>query len=478
MERGLGRRVAVALLVVLGLLLLAGSTSMPGRALAAFPGANGKIAFESLRDGADGNFHDNLYTMNADGSAQANLTRDRFHLDLVDPPAWSPDGNRIAFAGTVAGFGGSFGIIVMDADGSNARQVASVCADSLVWSPNGRTIAFAGCAGDQPDIYVVNSDSSGLNRLTSSGGYDPEWSPDGRKLLFTCKSGICVMNADGSAQTNLTKNLHDIGFFLSPHWSPDGRTIAFVAYDKSGGLALDVMNADGSDLRELAPDPTEPAWSPDGMKIAFESGSGSACCAIFAVNADGSDLTRLTSGRFFGHPEWSPDGRKILFTAYHEIYVMNADGSDQTNLTLTDPEKPPDDFPSWQTVPSADLALSSTARTSTVRRGRRLTYTITLHNAGPSNAMAVVVSDRLPTQTGFLTIHASEGKCSHPPRHSTGTVACSLGLQLTGTSWSARIVVETGVKRTIRNTIRVTSSTPDPNPANNAATIRATVGVR
>ena len=62
----------------------------PGQAGAAFPGANGKIAFQSDRDG---NFE--VYVINADGSGQTNLANDPAN---DGNPAWSPDGMKIAFA--------------------------------------------------------------------------------------------------------------------------------------------------------------------------------------------------------------------------------------------------------------------------------------------------------------------------------------------------------------------------------------------
>lgn len=63
--------------------------SQPGPATAAFPGANGKIAFSSSRDG---NYE--VYAMNADGSGQTRLTS---NTGVDAQPAWSPNGTKIAF---------------------------------------------------------------------------------------------------------------------------------------------------------------------------------------------------------------------------------------------------------------------------------------------------------------------------------------------------------------------------------------------
>src|SRR6266542_603186 len=81
----------ISLLGMLG--LLAGMLALTiGPALAAFPGTNGKITFESNRDG-----NNEIYVMNADGSGQMNLTNNG--ADDVQP-AFSPDGTKIAFAST------------------------------------------------------------------------------------------------------------------------------------------------------------------------------------------------------------------------------------------------------------------------------------------------------------------------------------------------------------------------------------------
>src|SRR6266508_3430575 len=165
-----------------------------------------------------------------------------------------------------------------------------------------------------------------------------------------------VMNADGSGQRDLTRELGLDGF---PGWSPDGEKILFGS-ERDGNWEIYLMNADGSGQRRLTSEAARAsgvAWSPDGQKIAFggwprAGGNGE----IYVMNADGSGLRNLT--RSPGHdvaPAWSPDGRKIVFTRSRamtifepwedvEIYVMNADGSDQRNLTRN---RAFDSYPAW-----------------------------------------------------------------------------------------------------------------------------------
>src|SRR2546430_1816752 len=117
------------LLVVLAL------TCLPGRdAQAAFPGANGKIAFMSDRDR-----YAEIYVMNADGSVQLRLTNKA--AGDADP-AWSPDGRQIVFDSTRDGEGE---VYVMNADGSGQLRLTNNAAfDAFsAWSPDGQRIAFA-----------------------------------------------------------------------------------------------------------------------------------------------------------------------------------------------------------------------------------------------------------------------------------------------------------------------------------------------
>jgi TolB protein len=68
------------------------------------------------------------------------------------------------------------------------------------------------------------------------------------------------MNADGTGQTNLTKN---VAGDWSPAWSPDGKKIAFVS-QRDGNLEIYVMNADGTGQTRLTDNPAPdeyPAWS-------------------------------------------------------------------------------------------------------------------------------------------------------------------------------------------------------------------------
>ena len=287
-------RVRASLSVVVTLLVVLVSLIGPAASQGAFPGANGKIAFSSNRDG-----NGEIYVMNGDGSSPTRLTSNTADEGA---PAWSPDGTKIVFA---------------------------TLRDS------------------NPEIYTMNADGSNQTRLTSNTASDvhPAWSPDGTKIAFSTNrhggSEIYTMNADGSNQTRLTNNTASDAH---PAWSPDGTKIAFHSLRITIGGEIYVMNPDGTGETQVTIGGTAPAWSPDGSKIAFESCIHDGChetstTEIYTMNADGSSQTRLTDAPGDDvRPAWSPDGTKIAFsTRRHgnidEIYTMNADGSSQTRLT-------------------------------------------------------------------------------------------------------------------------------------------------
>lgn len=114
----------------------------------------------------------------------------------------------------------------------------------------------------------------------------------------------------------------------------------------------------------------------------------------------------------------------------------------------------------------ADLSLTKTASPALVTRGSPVIYTLTAHNAGPSTAPAVVITDTLPP--GF-TFSAASPACFHVGQ----TVTCDIGSMADGASATATITVTTGGSTPVGysdNSAAVSGGVLDMDPLNNEAT--------
>lgn len=105
----------------------------------------------------------------------------------------------------------------MNADGSEVTQLTTDLAQAPAWSPNGNLIAFSSNRdGSNFHIFVMNADGSAQTQLTPSGSpadFAPSWSPDGKRIAFMTNRDVpfffqvYVMNADGTNPTNVTNDL-------------------------------------------------------------------------------------------------------------------------------------------------------------------------------------------------------------------------------------------------------------------------------
>ncbi len=145
-----------------------------------------------------------IYFVNPEGASQP------FEA-LGEHPSFSPDGKQIA----VKVCRPDCGIWIENPDDSNPRQLTTEGSDGLpAWSPDGEKIAFSRNVDGNVDIYTVNIDGSNLQRLTTATGNDsvPAWTPDSQQIVFRSTRNnvwqIFVMRADGSNQRMVVDNVN------------------------------------------------------------------------------------------------------------------------------------------------------------------------------------------------------------------------------------------------------------------------------
>jgi uncharacterized repeat protein (TIGR01451 family) len=117
-------------------------------------------------------------------------------------------------------------------------------------------------------------------------------------------------------------------------------------------------------------------------------------------------------------------------------------------------------------LPFADVGVSLAAATNSLVSANPISYTVTVTNRGPENAVNIVVTDSLPKGLGFGSTSLSSGYWSNQG----GVITCNLGTLLPATATSFTITATATNSGVITNivTVAATSST-DTNSANNSA---------
>ena len=287
-------RGAVVIAVVASALALTGSAGSNVSPVA------DHIAYMSTLDGeAD------IYTMTPTGLMNVNLTHDKtLGLRTDVEPAWSPDGQFVAFQRNFLKTDAtSSQIFLIAADGTKLGPLMppmkGVVDVHPSWAPDGQSIVFASDRDGNFELYLYRISSDQVIKLTDTGpgveNLEPTWSPNGELIAFT---------RQGMAATVTPSSLYVLAV-------KEGIVYRLTKRALTGRGDHDA------------------AWSPDSKRIAFTSDRlGSSVIRsndLFVVNADGSGLTRVTSlARNEYHPTFSPYGDQLAFigdqTGATEVY--------------------------------------------------------------------------------------------------------------------------------------------------------------
>lgn len=305
-------------------------------------------------------------------------TQPLLSISNTSGPAFSPDGNKVAFYHE--GEDGS-GIFVSHIGSDQPQQLTTHATDCCpVWSPDGRWIAFTRYEGNEHPIYVVSADGSeqkhaaeqavanrvgiggqkvaALERKLDTGGVSPhhgeiDWSPDGQYIVFAGLSGIYRVSPENPSVRRIVETpagADDWG----PQFSPDGQQLLFVRNRQVG-------------------EPDE----------------------IWLLPMAGGEPKRLLSerGRITSPPQWSSDGRSVIYSSNrsgHPALLRASLDAPDSVITITEPG-----VPAWEPAVS--------------RRGYRLAYERILRSLSIWELNVAEASEKKPTLLVSSTSNTDQG---------------------------------------------------------------------
>jgi uncharacterized repeat protein (TIGR01451 family) len=222
----------------------------------------------------------------------------------------------------------------------------------------------------------------------------------------------------------------------------------------TGAYTITVSNAGGAATSGTV---TVSDTLPTGLSYVVATGTGWTCGAAGQViTCTRSDALAAGSS----YPAITVTASVLQTAASSVTNTASVSGGSQTN-TANDSSSDPTNI-----VSSSDLSLSKSVNNPSPIQGQNVTFTLTLINAGPSNATNVAVTDLLPAGLTFVSATPSAGA------YTSGTGVWSVASLTSGASATLQIVALVSSAGTITNTAQVTASDqsdPDSTPNNNNA---------
>jgi serine/threonine-protein kinase len=319
--------------------------------------------------GGDVAGHRHIFLRGVGAQNSFDLTEDSPGDD--DQPAFSPDGERIAFRSSREGGG----IFVMGRTGEGVRRVTHA-GFRPTWSPDGTQLAYAlqnveffsaNRIVGQSELWVADVTSGASHRVSTEDAALPSWSPHGYRIAYTKRLSASLHQTRADVWTITSRGgdpvavTNDLPSDLNPAWSPDGRYLYFAS-NRGGPMNLWRVRIDEKSGKvQGSPEPiTTPATDVTQISIAGGGRSIAYSSLLVTANIQTATLDPVTA-TVIGDPAWvttgsalwsspdpSPDGQWVAFYSAANpeghVYVARPDG---TGLRQVTGDTAVDRLPRW-----------------------------------------------------------------------------------------------------------------------------------
>ena len=281
-----------------------------------------------------------------------------------DTPAWSPNGDRIAFLRRTSE--STAELIVMPALRGAEERIATISPgysrnrpfNNLSWTPDGKWLAFGGAPSTDGarGIWLIAADGGEKRRLTDGpggiGDVNPVVSPDGRHMAFireriTNQSAVFVLPLTSDWGPNGTPTQVTSGSWglQGLAWMPDGRGLVF-SWGGHGAPSrlrrISILSGESgiaaSELLPFGDQATALSISRSG-RVVYSTRLRDV--ELIEIPLSGTSQPKRVSGlssTLDEHtPHYSPDGERLAFASTRsgteEIWIANSDGTNPLKMT-------------------------------------------------------------------------------------------------------------------------------------------------